>query len=237
MTLRIGHRGAAGTAPENTLASMRQALSIGVDGIEFDVHRSKDGVLMVIHDPTLDRTTNGSGTVSQMTSEEIRRYDAGSWMAPAFAGEVVPTLAELAQAVPAPTMLFLELKHGSIKYPGIEEELAAFLEVHGLVERTQVSSFDHFALLRLRELLPALQTGMLFSNRPVDPVGMARACNATAIHPPWTLFTREQVEQAHEAGLQVNIWTPNAPEAVAHCYSLGVDGIITDYPERLRKHA
>lgn len=233
MVMRIGHRGAAGTAPENTLASMRRALALGVDGIEFDIHRSKDGALVVIHDPTLDRTTNGTGTIAELTLDEIRDYDAGSWKGPEFTGERIPTLSELVRAVPAPARLFLELKAGSSVYPDIEVDLARFLQRNDLLDRVQVSSFDHFALRRLRELLPYLQTGMLYSCKPIDPISMARACGASALHPNWTALSPELVASSHQAGLPVNVWTPNTEAAIAYCLELGVDGIITDYPERL----
>jgi glycerophosphoryl diester phosphodiesterase len=237
VTLRIGHRGAAGTAPENTLASFRKALSIGVDAIEFDIHRTRDGEIVVHHDFSLERTTTGSGAISDLTLAEIKQADAGCKFSAEFAGERVPTLLELVETIPAPVILFLEIKAGSFKYPGIEEELAAFLTKHNLVERTNISSFDHFALLKMRQLLPTVQTGMLFSGRPVDPVAMAKACGATALHPNYATFTKEQVAEAHAAGLTVNVWTPNTPEAIAYCYDLGVDGHITDFPERLRENA
>lgn len=237
MTLRIGHRGAAGTAPENTLASFRRALSIGVDAVEFDIHRTRDGVLVVMHDFTVERCSNGKGTIGEMTLEELRRLDTGSWYGPEFAGETVPTLAELVEAVPAPVVLFLEIKAGSYKYPGLEEQLAAFIQEHNLLGRIQISSFDHFALKRMRELLPELETAVLYAHRSVDPVGLARSCNARAIHPNWSTITRETVAEAHAAGLKVNVWTPNSQEAINACYDLGVDGIITDFPERLRVNA
>lgn len=233
MTQCIGHRGAAGHAPENTLVSMRKAMEIGVHGLEFDIHRTRDGVLVVIHDATVDRTTNGKGTVGELTLAELRQFDAGSWMAPGFAGEPIPTLEELAQAVPDPIRLFLEMKAGNDVYPGIEEQVAQFLQERNLVNRTNVSSFDHFVLKHMVELLPGLETGMLYSNRPVDPVGMSRACGATAIHTSWRHASADMVAQAHAAGLTVNAWTANTPEAIAHCLNVGVDGIITDYPDRV----
>lgn len=235
MTLRVAHRGAAGTAPENTLASMRRALAIGCDAVEFDIHRTGDGELVVMHDFTVDRTTNGTGAISALTAAELAELDAGAWKGPEFAGEQVPTLAALVEAVPAPTILFLELKAGSYRYPGIEEELVNFLKDNDLVGRTQVSSFDHIALAKLRELLPELPTGMLYSERPFDPVRMAKACGATALHPNYAVLPREHVAAAHAAGLQVNVWTPDSQEAIDYCYCLGVDGIITNYPERLRR--
>jgi glycerophosphoryl diester phosphodiesterase len=231
--LRIGHRGAAGSAPENTIVSMKRALSIGVDAVEFDVHRTLDNQLVVIHDPTIDRTTTGQGIVGQLTLAEIRQFDAGQIMGSAFAGERVPTLAELVAAVPAPTQLFLELKCGSYMYPGIEQDLAQFIKKHGISDRVQISSFDHHALRLLRDLLPDVPTGMLYYARPIDAVAMARACGATALHPMWLYLTPEDLLLAHAAGLQVNVWTPNLEAEIAHCQALKVDGIITNYPERL----
>jgi glycerophosphoryl diester phosphodiesterase len=234
MALRIGHRGAAGTAPENTLASMRRAVALGAEAVEFDIHRTRDGELVVMHDFVVGRTANGSGPIADMTAAELTSLDNGSWYGPEFAGERVPTLLQLAQAVPE-TILFLEVKAGSYFYPGIEEQLADFLTKHGLLQRTQVSSFDHIALKKLRELLPGLPTGMLYSGRPVDPVAMARACGATALHPAFNEIPPEHVAAAHAAGLTVNVWTPNTQAEIDHCYGLGVDGIITDFPERLHR--
>ncbi|MGE5673998.1 MAG: glycerophosphodiester phosphodiesterase [Mycobacterium leprae] len=233
MVLHIGHRGTAGTAPENTLVSFKRALAIGADGVEFDIHRTRDGEFVVMHDFSIERCTNGTGVIADMTASEIRQYDAGSWKGPEFAGERVPTLTELVEALPAPFKLFLELKAGSYRYPGIEADLARFILERGLEDRLQVSSFDHEALLRLRQLAPSIQTGMLYQLRPVDPIGMARACGATALHPNWACISAAQVAAAHAAGLQVNVWTVNTPEAVATCKALGVDGMMSDFPERL----
>lgn len=211
---------------------MRLALELGVEGVEFDIHRTKDGVLVVIHDPTVNRTSNGTGAVGELTLAELRQLDAGAWKGAQFAGERIPTLAELVEAVPAPYRLFLEMKAGDDVYPGIEAQVAQFLQEKGLVERTNISSFDHYVLLRMRQLLPTVETGILYSGRPIDPAAMAKDCGATAIHANWHWVTPEMVMAAHLAGMTVNVWTPNTPEAIARCYALGVDGIITDYPER-----
>jgi len=233
MTQRIGHRGAAGHAPENTLVSVRKALEIGVDGIEFDVHRSKDGAIVVMHDPTVDRTSNGSGPIAEMTLAELRELDLGTWKGPQFAGERIATLEEFVAAVPAPLKLFLEMKAGNEVYPGIEEQVAQFLAERGLVERTNISSFDHFVLLRMRKLLPQVETGMLYSARPIDPIAMARACGASALHTKWEFISPGLVAEAHALGLTVNAWTANTPATVALCKRTGVDGIISDHPEYL----
>jgi glycerophosphoryl diester phosphodiesterase len=235
MPLRIGHRGAAGTHPENTMASFRRAMEIGVDGLEFDVHRTLDGHLVVIHDAAVDRTTNGSGLVMAMTLEEVQALDAGSWKGPQFAGERVCTLRELIRATPPQIHLFLELKAGSIHYNGIEEEVVALLRDEGALGRTQISSFDHHALKRLHEIAPNLPLGMLFADNLLDPVALALEIGCEALHPAWEWVTEEMVEAAHAAGLKVNTWTVNHPFAIARVKAFGVDGIISDFPDRLQE--
>lgn len=231
--LRIGHRGAAGTHPENTLASFRQAVALGVDGIEFDVQRTRDGHLVVLHDPTLDRITNLHGLVRDLTLEEVRRADAGSWKGPQFAGERVPTLEEVIRKLPKSLLLFLELKAGSLHYPGIEEQLLRVLQEEGALGRTQVSSFDHQALHRLHQLAPDLPLGMLYTCNLMDPVGLAEAVGARALHPAFLWVTPELVARAHAAGLQVIAWTVNQPAFVQQMKACGVDGIISDFPDRI----
>jgi glycerophosphoryl diester phosphodiesterase len=233
MSLRIGHRGAAGTHPENTLCSFRQAVALGVDGIEFDVHRTRDGHLVVIHDGWVDRTTNGRGLVRDLTLAELQALDAGGWKDPAFAGERVPTLRELIQAMPPSLQLFCELKAGSIHYPGIEADLLQVIREEGVQGRIQVSSFDHHALGRLRELDPDLSLAMLVMENLLDPVAVARAIGVQAIHPHWVWVTPGLVARCHEAGLAVYAWTVNAPEMVAMLKQCGVDGIMSDYPQIL----
>jgi glycerophosphoryl diester phosphodiesterase len=233
MPLRIGHRGAAGTHPENTMASFRRAVELGSDGIEFDVHRTADGELVVIHDGFLNRTTNGSGLIMATTLSELKALDAGSWKGAEFAGERIPTLRELIRETPSTLQLFLELKAGSIHYPGIEAELVALLSEEGALGRTQVSSFDHQALLRIHELAPQIPIGMLFADNLLDPVGLAKQVGAEALHPAWEWVTPQLVEAAHAAGLKVNVWTVNLPEVVMMMTAAGVDGIMSDYPDRV----
>lgn len=233
MVLRIGHRGAAGTHPENTMASFRRAVELGAHGIEFDIHRTKDGHIVVIHDHHLERTTDGTGWIMHRTLDEIRQCDAGSWKGPAFKGERVPTLVEVIRQTPVSLMLFLELKAGSLHYPGIEEDLVKLIREEGALSRLQVSSFDHHGLLKLHTLEPKLELGMLFSENLLDPVGLANACGASALHPSWQWTSPHLVQTAHEAGMNVNVWTVDDPQAIAIMKQFGVDGIISDYPDRV----
>jgi glycerophosphoryl diester phosphodiesterase len=231
--LVVAHRGASGHAPENTLASFELALRMGADAIECDVHLSRDGQLFVLHDFTVDRTTNGQGAVGQMSSAELRRLDAGSWRGLEFAGERLPILPEVLDLARGRARVAVELKHGPVYYPGIEQALAAAIHYAGMAEDTLVISFDHPALRRLRELAPEVAVGVLYAARPVDAVALARAADAQILEPQWSMVTAEDVEQAHAAGLLVVPWAVNDPAQMSAVLALGVDGLATDYPDRL----
>lgn len=202
-----------------------------MDGVELDVQRTRDGALVVIHDETVDRTTDGTGRVADLTLDELRKLDAGSWRSPEFAGERVPTLEEVVSAVPAPVALFVELKDPS-RYPGIEREVVALLRDRALLERAGISSFDHSSLARVRETDSAVRIGFLFSRHP-DPIPAARALGAVAIHPPFRELTSDLVAEAHAVRLAVLAYTVNEPADVATARALGVDGIFSDHPERI----
>lgn len=233
MTLRIGHRGASGTHPENTLAAFRRAVELGCQGVEFDVHRTADGELVVMHDAFVDRTTDGSGIIMAMTLDQMKALDAGVKKGAQFKGERVPTLRELIRETPKELLLFCELKAGSVHYPGIEQELLALIEAEGAAPRFQISSFDHQALRRIHQLAPSMPLGMLTSCNHIDPVGMAKAIGATAIHPTWEWVTEALVNEAHAAGLDVNTWVVDLPPFIEMMKSYGVDGIMSNYPDRV----
>jgi glycerophosphoryl diester phosphodiesterase len=231
--IRIGHRGAAGTHPENTLVSFTRAAQLGAQGIEFDVHRTSDGHLVVIHDALLDRTTTGTGIIRELSLAAVKAADAGGKKGAQFVGEQVPTLLEVFHQAPSSVHLFLELKSGSLHYPGIEQELLNLIAREGVRERVSVSSFDHQALRRLRDADATIPLGMLYSENLLDAVGMAQAIGANALHPAWEWVTPELVAQAHAARLEVFTWTVNHPAAIAYMQHCGVDGIMSDFPDRL----
>jgi len=231
--LVVGHRGAAGLAPENTLAAFELALSLGVDVLECDVHLTRDGHLAIIHDDTVDRTTNGKGPVAGHSLAELRALDAGSWRGPEFAGQRVPVLEELLALARGRAHVSIELKQGPLFQSGVEKALVAALEASGAIEEVLVISFDHRAVRRVRELSPRVGVGVLYVGRPVDPAGLARAAGAQVLLPQWTLITEEDVQAAHRAGLAMLPWTVNDPERMAGLLDIGVDGMASDYPDRL----
>lgn len=230
----VGHRGAAGHAPENTLAAFERGLALGADVIECDVHLTRDGRLAIIHDHTVDRTTSGAGPVGGYSLAELKALDAGAWRGPEFAGQRVPALEEVLDLARGRARVAIEVKQGPVFYPGLEEALVATLERFGAVGEVLVISFDHRSVRRVRELNPAVAVGVLYSARPVDPAALASAAGAQALLPHWALITREDVEEAHRAGLLVLPWTANEPELIARLLAMGVDGAASDYPDRLR---
>lgn len=228
--LAIGHRGAAGHMPENTMPSFERALALGADALEFDVALSRDGVPVVIHDDTLDRTTNGSGPVEHMLFEDLRRLDAGSWHGDPTH---LPTLAEVLEAFAPRTLLNLEIKHSERRAPLVDACVEAVVK-HKAERAVVFSSFDHDALRLVRHLLPKARIGVLSDMTGIEKAfACAAEIGAENLHPPIFLVNRELVARAHAAGLKVWTWTANPPEAIAHAIESGADGIFSDFPERV----
>jgi len=191
--------------------------------VECDVHQSAQGELIVIHDHTLDRTTNGSGLVVQRSTAELRELDAGN-------GERLPLLGELLELVSGRAGLCIELKQIPIAYPGLEERLVSVLREHELVEQTAVISFLHASVRRLKELEPNLQVGILEGARPIDPVGMMRGALADIYAPHYAAMDPELVEAVHAAGGSVGVWTVDDDQAVAWCRACRPDSVFTNRP-------
>jgi len=239
--LNIGHRGAAGEAPENTLAAFDMALRQGANGIEFDVHLSSDGVPVVLHDARLERTTSGSGLVSLMPLAVLKRLDAGSWFNrryPArathrYAGLKIPTLAEVLNWVEKRNCAaFIEIKQSKSRYPGIEEKVLEEIYRARVARLTTVISFSFSSLERIRELDLQIALGLDFT-RPLPAIRRASSIGANCLLPHWALATRQFISRAHQAGHRVIVWDINQPVLMRRKILDGVDGIITSYPARL----
>jgi glycerophosphoryl diester phosphodiesterase len=225
-TLVGGHRGNPAEHPENTLASFRSAIELGVDMIECDVHLSADGELVVIHDHTLDRTTDGSGLVVQRSLADLRRLDAGG-------GERLPILAEVCDLARDRVGLAIELKQIPIPYPGLEEKLIACLDALGMLDQTAVLSFDHRSVRRVKDLEPRLAVGVLEGARPIDPIGLMRSAGANIYSPHYGAMDRELVDEIHGAGGAVGAWTVDDATAVAWCHACGPDSVFTNCPREI----
>lgn len=232
--LVIGHRGAAGHAPENTLASFAKAWELGADLLELDVHLTRDGEFVVIHDGDVSRTTDGQGRVQEMTAAQIKRLDAGGRFDPRFAGERVPLLVEVLEWARGRIPLVIEVKGDPLPPPGVAERLVQVLGEFGVLDEVAVISFHHPVVREMKELEPRLATGVLLAGQPADPVGMARAALADSVRLSWPYWTPEMVREVHAAGLVASAWTANDEAVMEYLVAMGVDSIATDYPDRLR---
>lgn len=230
----VAHRGYAAVAPENTLAAFAAALAAGAHWIEFDVRTTADGVPVVIHDRTVDRTTDGAGHVAEHSLDELRRRDAGAWFSPAFAGQPVPTLAEVLDLLAGrPAQILLEVKR-----PATTEEVKAIVaEVtgRGLTGRVVLQSFGDQILRDARALVPELRRGVLREGLDADPVAVARDLGAVMYNPSVAdvLGAPAVVAELAGAGVPVLPWTANEPDEWAALAATGVAGIITDRPGAL----
>lgn len=228
----IGHRGASGHAPENTMASFRRAAELGATFIETDLRLSRDARFVAMHDATLDRTTSGRGLVRDFTLEQLRALDAGAWFAPEFSGERIPTIEEiLAFSREADVVFYLEIKHEAGW--GVHHGIAGALRAAKESARVVVISFDASTLGKLRQLDGMVMTGLLFERPAPDATQKAQSVGARQILPRADLVTQELMEEARRAELQVAAWTVNEPEQMRALISAGVNGIMTDYPDRL----
>jgi len=226
--LGVAHRGASHEAPENTLAAFRLALEHGVPAVECDVRRTQDGHLVVIHDPTVDRTTDGHGAVGSLALEGVRRLDAGRWFGHAFAGERIPLLDEVLDLVRGRALIMVEIKNDPVAQGGIEQQVVDSLGRRKMEDDALVMSFDHKLLGGVRVAAPRIATGILYLARLVDPPSAARAAGADAACVDWGYLDRGLVREARAAGLGVFVWAVDDEPAARGCQALGVDGIISD---------
>jgi glycerophosphoryl diester phosphodiesterase len=231
----IAHRGGREWAPENTLIAFRKSLEFGVDGIELDVHRCSSGELVVIHDEDLARTTNGAGLVKDASLAELKRLDAGKWYDKEFAGERIPTLQEVLDLIAGKVVLNIEIKNTPVDYPDIEDDLLDLIENYPNRDSLIVSSFDHQFVRRLHGKAPDLKVALLAAGLFVDLGEYAAKLGAKYYHPALDCIRGETVQEAHDAGLIVNVWTANSRREWTDAIAFGVDGIVTDDPEGLRQ--
>jgi len=228
--LVLGHRGVPRLEPENTLASFRRAVELGADGLELDLRLSRDGELLVIHDATLGRTSSGFGWVHLRNARLLRELDAGAWFRGHPTGDRIPLLREVLADLPDTLTLNLEIKAGIQAMSRWGDSLARIISDHGARHRVLISSFSRRVLECVRRIDPSLPLAVL-DHRPER----ALALGAVAIHPHAPATTAELVERAHGAGLAVHPWDANQTPELERLIDLGVDGIITDEVERLRR--
>ena len=240
MTKIWAHRGASGIYPENTMPAFSAAADMHADGIELDIQLTKDGEIVVCHDETIDRTSNGTGNVKDLTLRELRKYDF-SRLHPECGPVKIPTMREVFERI-APTELIrptdlvinIELKTGVYDYEGIEEKILALTKEFDMNERVIYSSFNHYSMLRIRELCPEAHTAFLYADGPVGMPAYAKAHGMEAIH-PWFVNLRypDVLTECRQNGLKVHTWTVNTEEEALACFEQDVDALITNYPGQM----
>ncbi|GIP35713.1 glycerophosphodiester phosphodiesterase [Paenibacillus sp. J2TS4] len=233
-TMIIGHRGAAMDAPENTLVAFQKALEQGAEGLELDIHLSADGEIVVCHDSTVNRTTDGTGAIRAMTVSDLKKLDAGVRYGEAFRGERIPLLSEVFEAIPKQIMINIEVKN---VYDGlIEGRLVDLLKRSDRLESVVVSSFRHQSLVRLKKLEPELKVGILYDElyshkgyADLSPVPLY------SLHPHYINIGDEDIRELRESGYEVYVYTVNDEQSMRRMIASGVSGIITDCPGKLKK--
>ena len=229
-----GHRGNPDEFPENTLASFRSAIELGVDVIECDIHRSEDGGLPVIHDHLLDRTTDGSGMVRDHTLAELKRFDAGSWKDPRFLGERIPSLDEVLAVAKGKVGVAIEIKNLPLPYAGIEDALVKAIRDAEMVDDVVVISFDHRSIKRIAELEPKILTGVLEASRPVDILRIMDDAEADVFCPHWASIEPETAAELHAAGKLIGVWTVDDVFSLTWSKALPANAIYTNKPREIR---
>ena len=235
-TLIFGHRGSQADAPMNTIPAFELSVQQGAHGIELDVHRSKDGHPVIVHDFTVDHTTNGSGLVTEKTLTELKELDAGVWFDERFQGTPIPTLGEVFEAVGKQLLINIEIKSQDVETDGVEQVIADCIQQHGMQERVWVSSFNPMALHRFRQIMPTMPLGFLIAHdSPIDTQAIAEQLQLTyeAIHPHHTMIDRKLMDDAEVKQLLVGTWTVNDLNRAKELAALGVNVIITDTPDKL----
>ena len=238
MNVCMAHRGWSGKAPENTMTAIRLALAEpAIQGIEVDVQLSRDGVPILMHDFTLERTTNGTGLVKDHTLEELRKVDAGSWMNERFAGERIPTLEEALLAVKGRCTLNIELKATLEMYPGLAEKVLELLEKHEMKDQVYMTSFDHELIRHVRTLDASVQTGLIVLGRPVLVMEQLQAAGANVLSMEYRYLTQEFACSVIEQGYKVIAWTIDDADAIRTVMSWHPDlQVCTNHPDRMLEY-
>lgn len=240
----IAHRGASAYAPENTLAAFKKAIELGADILELDVHQTKDSQLVVIHDGSVNRTTNGKGKVKDLTLSQIKSLDAGSWFSPEFAGERIPTLDEVFDITPDSVVLLIELKEGSGVYSGIEERVIRVIRERKAEHRVILKSFEDEILDHLRAIAPDIpRLKIILMQIPLLGIIIERGLNFGTVLNDSVQYIQHHriglaesfIAKAHRRGYKVFAWDVHDEARMRELIERGIDGIETDFPDRLKR--
>ena len=230
----IAHRGFSGKYPENTLLAFEKAIEAGADGIENDVHLTRDGEIVVIHDELVDRTTNGKGLVKDMAYDELNKLDA-SYKFSEYGVQRIPTLREYLDLVKNTDLISnIELKTGVFEYPGIEKKVYDMLREYDMVDRVIISSFNHYSVMRMKALDPGIKCGFLTESWIINAGEYVSRHGVECYHPFFKSMTSEYVTELKKHGVEINTWTVNEDVDIQEMIEVGVDSVITNYPDKLK---
>lgn len=233
----LAHRGFSGEFPENSPLAFRMAVEKScVDGIESDVHLSKDGKLVIFHDASVERTSNGSGFIKDQTYAELLSLDIGAWKSPEFAGQHIWTLGQLLDFCKETKLLLnLELKNYEVFYEGLESRVIDEICRRQMQDMVFVSSFNHISMQHFKELCPEIETGLLYDKPYLDMEAYIQHSNADNMHPRYMLlqYQPELMALYHRRGMKVYTWTVNDEENIQDMIARGVDGVISNHPDLL----
>jgi len=234
----IAHRGASAYAPENTMAAFQKAVELSADGIELDVKCSKDGELVIIHDQTLDRTTNGHGKVVETNLKELRDLDAGSWFSAEFKGEKIPLLREVLEEFSSRLLINVELTNYSSPSDGLAQKAAAMVKHMGVEKSVFFSSFNPYNLVLTRKILPDVPVALLALPGKIGWIfrsNMMKWFSPDLIHPHYNDVNKRFIEKQHQKNRRVNVWTVNTETEIKKLLKDNVDGLITDDPSLAKR--
>ena len=234
--LIFAHRGSKGTHPENTMAAFQEAAEIGAEGIEFDVHLSSDGELVIIHDETLDRTTNLTGYVKDHSSQELKTADAGGKFSKEFLGERIPFLIEVFDWARDNALLMnIEIKTDKLAYEGIEQKIIDLIHQYRMENRVILSSFNHQSIEKVKMLAPELERALLFEGLPENFEEILRDKKEAGFHPDKNSLTQAMSDKAKKLGYKIRPWVANDEADIVKLAEMDVDVIMTDFPEKAIK--
>lgn len=233
MTKIFAHRGASAYAPENTVEAFALAMEQGADGIELDVQMTKDGQVVVIHDETIDRVSDGTGAVRDYTLEELKKFHFSNHMEN-YENAVIPTLKEVLDLIKSSNMLLnIELKTGIYWYPNLEEKTMELVKEAGMEDRVIYSSFNHYSIKKILELNPHAECAFLYSDVILNVDKYAKNAGVCGLHPAvYHLKMAEFLKEYQESGLKVRVWTVNKKEDMEKFIRADLEAVITNYPDK-----
>ncbi|MFC4617911.1 glycerophosphodiester phosphodiesterase [Camelliibacillus cellulosilyticus] len=232
----IAHRGASSKCPENTMMAFKQAERDGADGIELDLHLTRDRIPVVIHDETVDRTTDGYGFIKDYTVSGLKKLSAGRWKGWKFRNADIPTFEEVLEWIQTTKLLLvIEFKNNLFPYKGLENLTLDLIDRYGMADRTIYSSFNHDSLMKLKKIDQSVETAPLYSKPITDPARYVKSLGASGIHPYYRITTQPLVQMMHNHHFKVRPYTVNAPHIMDALLKWGVDGLITDQPALAHK--